>query len=105
MPTPRFTNLRQAIDDLVEGVLGDDLRYQSYAFNRVTSPTVAPGEWAAIFPDVPAMEQRYRKEHFQSCRDWTCVLCVQIMREELNTCEQREAERHDQTRLDAMEGN
>lgn len=39
----------------------DELTFRSYAHNRMMFPDVQPERWAAIFQNVPAMEERFLK--------------------------------------------
>lgn len=41
--------------------LMDELTFRSYAHNRMMFPDVQPERWAAIFQNVPAMEERFLK--------------------------------------------
>lgn len=41
--------------------LMDELTFRSYAHNRMMFPDVQPERWAAIFQNVPAMEERLLK--------------------------------------------
>lgn len=39
----------------------DELTYASYAHNRSTFPAKTPSQWAAIYPNVEALEARYQR--------------------------------------------
>src|SRR5438477_4022727 len=49
----------------------DELTYRCYRFNRKTSPVITPQQWASIFTDTAAMEQRFQRE--ESRRASECV--------------------------------
>jgi len=40
----------------------DELTYHSYHFNRLNAPHITPREWATIYQNAKAMEQRLRQE-------------------------------------------
>lgn len=44
----------------------DELTYRSYAFNRQQFPKTAPERWARIFPNQSALEERFRREAWES---------------------------------------